>query len=43
MAKTECAVCTKEIGVLDKFNGEILCQDCYENYRNEESEVEDNG
>lgn len=43
MAKTECAVCTKEIEVLEEFNGEMLCQDCYDNYKNEESEVVDNG
>lgn len=43
MTKTECAVCTKEIDVLDQFNGEALCQVCYDNYRNEESEVVDNG
>lgn len=43
MAKTECAVCTKEIEVLEQFNGEMLCQDCYDNYRNEEIEVVDNG
>lgn len=41
MAKTECAVCTAEIDVLDIFNGEMLCSDCYDNYKNDESEVED--
>lgn len=43
MARTECAVCTKEIEVIDDFNTEMLCQDCYDNYKNEESEVADNG
>ena len=35
MVKTECVVCTKEIDVMDKFNGEPHCQECYhkpENY-----------
>lgn len=43
MAKTECAVCCKEIEVVGLRNGERLCQDCYDNYKNEESEVVDNG
>lgn len=43
MNKTECAVCTKEIEVLGEFNGEMLCSDCYDNYKNEESEVTDDG
>ena len=33
--KTECVVCMKEINVMDKFNGEPMCQECYhteENY-----------
>lgn len=30
MAKTECAVCTEEIETLDEFNGEMMCEDCYE-------------
>jgi len=29
MAKTECVVCMKEIEVLDGFNGEMMCQECY--------------
>lgn len=29
MNKTECVVCTKEIEVLERFNGEMMCQDCY--------------
>ena len=28
-AMTECVVCTKEIEVLDEFNGEMMCQECY--------------
>ncbi|GKV70300.1 hypothetical protein NCCP2716_27980 [Sporosarcina sp. NCCP-2716] len=43
MTKTECAVCGKEIEVLEQRNGEQLCQDCYDNYKNEESDVVDNG
>lgn len=35
MAKTECAVCTKEIEVLEEFNGEMMCEDCYKNPENE--------
>ena len=27
--KTECVVCTKEIEVLEEFNGEMMCQECY--------------
>lgn len=33
--KTECVVCTKVIEVMDKFNGEPMCEECYndpENY-----------
>lgn len=26
---TECAICTKEISILEKFNGEMMCEDCY--------------
>lgn len=26
---TECAVCGKEVEVLDEFNGEMMCKDCY--------------
>lgn len=29
MAKTECVVCTKAIEVLEDFNGEMMCQECY--------------
>lgn len=44
MAKTECVVCTKEIEVLEDFNGEMMCQECYndpENYVFIEEEVEE--
>ena len=34
--KTECVFCTKEIEVLEEFNGEMMCQDCY---HDPESEV----
>lgn len=27
--KTECVICTKEIEILDKFSGEMMCQECY--------------
>lgn len=30
MAKTECVVCEKEIKVLDKFKGEMMCEKCYQ-------------
>lgn len=29
MAKTECVVCGKEVEVLEQFNGEMMCQECY--------------
>lgn len=32
---TQCAVCAKEIERLDEHNGEMLCQECYENMRGE--------
>lgn len=35
MAKTECVVCTKEIEVMDKYNGEPMCQECYHDKENE--------
>ena len=34
-AKTECVVCMKEVEILEHFNGEMMCEDCYndpENY-----------
>jgi len=30
MKATECAVCAKEIEALDEFNGEMMCEDCYQ-------------
>lgn len=33
-AITECVVCTKEIEVLDEFNGEMMCQECYHDKNN---------
>lgn len=33
--KTECVVCSKEIEVLEEFNGEMMCQECYINPKNE--------
>lgn len=35
MAKTECVVCVKEIEVLECFNGEMMCEECYHNSENE--------
>lgn len=35
MAKTECAVCMKEIEVLEDFNGEMMCEECYSDPENE--------
>lgn len=33
-AKTECVVCMKEIELLDEFNGEMMCQECYNDEEN---------
>ncbi|WP_255407403.1 hypothetical protein [Sporosarcina sp. P13] len=35
MNKSECVVCGKEIEVLDQFNGEMMCEECYQNPENE--------
>ena len=35
MTKTECVVCCKEVEVLEKFNGEMMCQECYHDPENE--------
>jgi len=35
MPKTECAICGKEIEVLADFNGEMMCEECYNNPENE--------
>lgn len=32
--KTECVVCMKEVNLLDHFNGEMLCKECYNNPEN---------
>lgn len=44
MEKTECVICTKEIEVLEEFNGEMMCSECYNDPDNyvfvEESEEE---
>lgn len=34
MMKTECAICMKEIEVLEHFNGEMMCQECYHDKEN---------
>lgn len=26
---TECVVCSKEVEILDNFNGEMMCDECY--------------
>lgn len=31
---TECVVCGKEIQVMEKFNGEPMCQECYQGKEN---------
>ena len=33
--KTECVICEKEIELLLKFNGEMMCQECYDKPENE--------
>ncbi|WP_255408900.1 hypothetical protein [Sporosarcina sp. P34] len=35
MNKTECVVCGIEIEVLERFNGEMMCEECYQNPENE--------
>lgn len=35
MDKTECVVCGKEIEVLEQFNGEMMCEECYQDPENE--------
>ena len=32
---TECVICTKEIEVLEDFNGEMMCEECYNEPGNE--------
>lgn len=32
--KTECVICAKEIKILEEFNGEMMCQECYEDEEN---------
>lgn len=49
MAKTECVICTKEIEVLEEFNGEMMCSECYHDpdnyvfYEVEEGEENEEG
>lgn len=33
--KTECSICTKEVVVLERFNGELMCEDCYRDPENQ--------
>lgn len=42
MKTTECAICTVKIEVLDEFNGEMMCESCYNDPDNQVfgSEVE---
>lgn len=35
MNKTECVICTKEIKIIDNYNGEMMCQECYNDPENE--------
>lgn len=32
---TECVICTKEIEILESFNGEMMCEECYNDAENE--------
>lgn len=32
---TECVVCSKEVENLEVRNGEMMCEDCYNNPENE--------
>lgn len=32
---TECAICGKEIEILEEFNGEMMCATCYNDPANE--------
>lgn len=31
--KVECAICGKEITTVNEHNGEMLCQECYDNHK----------
>lgn len=33
--KTECVICAKEIEIVEKFNGEMMCEECYTDPENE--------
>lgn len=35
MAKTECAICGKEVENLEVRNGEMMCEKCYEHPDNQ--------
>lgn len=32
--KTECVICTKEIEIMESYNGEPMCQECYNSKEN---------
>lgn len=32
---TQCVICGKDIEVLDEFNGEMMCKECYNDPENE--------
>lgn len=32
--KTDCVFCGKEVDILEKFNGEMGCQECYNDPEN---------
>lgn len=31
----ECVVCMKKIPILEEYNGEMMCEECYNNPENE--------
>lgn len=33
--KIECSICEKEIEILDEYNGEPMCEECYHEEENE--------
>lgn len=32
---TECVICCKEIELLEVYNGEVMCEECYNDPENE--------
>lgn len=35
MNKTQCVICEKEIELMEEFNGEMMCEECYNDPENE--------